>query len=246
MLAGQTCLLWLSIVLSETEGINYTVLGLRQTKTIKISRWFYNAATISPLVLRELRYSGFDRGAVLRRPRAQHALLSPCCRIPLSRALPAFPAATSATICALETGQRRSCSSHPWFMDQTAGVNYRGSPRHNRRLANINALSLCHWGWMSCSIQDYFFSLQTLIQTINMGDCLSSTTTITKAKETSEHPYNTWRKVKGSTVFNWETCWKSGLPRSVAAECIQFQIIERAGWHFIWVMKIICSEFLFE
>lgn len=60
---------------------------------------------------------------------------------------------------ALDTGQRRTCSSHSWFMDQTACVNYRGSPHHNRRLANIDALSLCHWGWMSCSIQDFYFIL---------------------------------------------------------------------------------------
>lgn len=158
MLAGQTCLLWLSIVISETEGINYTVLGPRQKNQQKSlddftmlqhsHRWFSESCS-NPSV-------GFKRGAVFRRPRAQHTLLGPWCRIPLLLSLPAFPTATSVTICALETGQRRSCSSHPWFMDQTAGVNYRGSPRHNRRLANISALSLCHWGWMSCSIQDYF------------------------------------------------------------------------------------------
>lgn len=39
----------------------------------------------------------------------------------------------------------------------------------------------------------FFFSLQSLIQTINVGDCLSTTTTITKTKERREHPNDTPR-----------------------------------------------------
>lgn len=109
--------LWLSIIISKTGGINYTVLGLTQTKTIKISRWFYNAATLNT-VHRELRRSK-NCSARLTRCWARALTVHSC----VTSCEDAFPSVTSATICALETGQQRSCSSHWWFMDQTAGVN---------------------------------------------------------------------------------------------------------------------------
>lgn len=188
--------MWLSIIISKTGGISYAVLGLTQTKTIKISRWFYNAAAIS--VHREPPPAGtvvhvWTRCRALpgvRLPSCtpvsadqESSLTVPCCE-------DAFP-----PTCALETGQQRSSSSHWWFIIY--------GPDSRRKLAsffpwqaNISALSLCHWGWMSCSIQDFylfFFSLQSLIQTINVRDCLSSTTTITKTKDRRWHPKDTPR-----------------------------------------------------
>lgn len=148
--------MWLSIIISKTGGISYAVLGLTQTKTIKISRWFYNAAAIS--VHREPPPAGtvvhvWTRCRALpgvRLPSCtpvsadqESSLTVPCCE-------DAFP-----PTCALETGQQRSSSSHWWFIIY--------GPDSRRKLAsffpwqaNISALSLCHWGWTSCSIQDFY------------------------------------------------------------------------------------------
>lgn len=98
----QACLLWLSIILSETEGINYAADANQPALSLSVSlRRCSNlgAASQSAAPQPEPVWR-LQTLAALCWPCAHRARLCPPRRIPLFLSLPAFPAATSATICA--------------------------------------------------------------------------------------------------------------------------------------------------
>lgn len=87
---------------SVTQG---SIMQLTQTKPSKASRWVYATATTSALVSQRAAAQReppcwLQALAALCWPCARRALLCPQRRIPLFLSLPAFPAATSTTICA--------------------------------------------------------------------------------------------------------------------------------------------------